>query len=83
MYEDMLDFICLLDSNANSNAVYARFYKNFLFLIARNRQRIKKKFWRSSCFYFRDVMSFWGLGGKVRYRKGSSQRRANTLEVWS
>lgn len=79
----MLNLVRLLYSDANANTVHARFDKNFLILITRNRQGVKENFWGAGGLNLRDVVSFRRLRSEVRDREGGGQRRSNTLEIWS
>ena len=58
MYQYIFNFIRLLDFDADSYAVDARFDEHFLVLIARDRERVQEDFRRAGCFYFWDIVSF-------------------------
>jgi hypothetical protein len=58
----MLDFICLLDFNADSHTVDARLNENSLVLISGDGKGVQQDFWRGLRF---DV-SFRGLRCEVR-----------------
>lgn len=65
VYQDVLDFIRLLDLYADAGAVDARFNKNALIFVTGYNQRVEKDFRRAGSFNFRDIMSFGGLRCKI------------------
>jgi hypothetical protein len=62
----MLDFICLLDFNADSHTVDARLNENSLVLISGDGKGVQQDFWRGLRFDFGDIVSFRGLRCEVR-----------------
>lgn len=81
MYQDVLDFICLLYPDANSDAVDTGLNENFLVLITSNSQGIEEKFWRAGCLDLWNVVSFRGLRCEVGNGERSGQGGPNALEV--
>ena len=56
--QDVLNLVCLLYPDADTNAVDAWLDEDLLILIARNGERIQQHFWRALCFDFGNVVSF-------------------------
>lgn len=57
MHKDVLNFVCLLNLDADPDAVDARLDEDFLVLVPCNRQRIKKHLGRTDGFDFGYIMS--------------------------
>ena len=56
MDQDILDFVRLLDLDANTHAVYAGLDKNLLVLVARNRQGVEEELRGGLGFYLGDIV---------------------------
>ena len=69
----MFNFVGLLYSYANANAIHAGLDEDLFIFIARDRKRIKKHLRRVGCLNFWHVMSFNGLRSKVGDRERGSQ----------
>ncbi len=65
MHQNVFDFVCLLDLDADSNTVYARLDENSFILVSGNNQGIQQDFWGGLRLDFRDIVSFRGLGCEV------------------
>ena len=57
MDQNILDFVCLFDLDADTHAVDAGLDKNFLVLIAGNRQGVEEELRGGLGFYLGDIVS--------------------------
>lgn len=79
--QDVLNFICLLNSDADAHTVYAGLNQDLFILIPRNCEGVEEQFWGALSLDFRDIMPFGGLRGEVRDCKSSGKRGPNALKV--
>lgn len=63
--QDMLNLVCLLDSDADADAVDAGLDEDALVLIAGDGQRVEKNFGRGLGFDLGDIVTFRRLRGEV------------------
>jgi len=61
MNQNMLNLVCLLNLDADSDTVYARFDEYPLVFVSRNSYWVEEDFGRGLRFDFRDIVSFGGL----------------------
>jgi hypothetical protein len=66
----MLDFVCLLDLNADSDTVDARLNQDSLIFVSRYSQRVQQDFRGCLRFNFWHVMTFRCLGCEIREAQG-------------
>ena len=83
VYQDMLNFICLLYSYANTDTVDTGLNEDLLVFIARNSQRIKENFGGAGGFNLWDVVPLGRLGSEVRDRESSGQGGSDALKIGS
>lgn len=81
--QDVFDLVCLLDSNADTDAVDGGLDQDTLVLVAGNGQGVQEDFGRGLSFDLGDIMAFGCLGSEVGQRHGGRQRRPHALQVWS
>lgn len=81
--QDMLDFVCLLNSDAHANTVYTGFDQDFLVFIARNGEGVQEEFRGTGGLDLGDIVSFGGLRSEVRDRKSGGKGRPNALKIWA
>ena len=72
VYEDMLDLVGLLYSDANPHAVDAGLDEDFLVFVARDGERVQEDFWGTGSFNLGDIVPFRGLRCEI----GDGQRRS-------
>lgn len=77
----MLNLVCLLDLDANTDGVDAGLDEDSLVLVSRNRQWGKEDFGRCLGFDLGNIMSLSCLRGEVGQGKRSSQAATHTLQV--
>ena len=82
MDQYVLDLVCLLDLNADSDGVDARLDKDSLVLVSGDGQWGQQHLWRCLGFYFGNIVSFGCLGCEVGQRECSSQATAHALQIW-
>lgn len=58
VHQDIFNFVCLFDLDADPNAVHARLNKNLLIFVSGDSQRVEKNLGRTSGFNLGDVVSF-------------------------
>jgi hypothetical protein len=58
MDQDVLNFVCLLYSDADAHAVDTGLYEDLLILITGNGERVQQHFWGALCFDLGDIVSF-------------------------
>lgn len=81
MYQNILDFIRLLDTNANAHTIHTGLDQDLLALIAGHCERVQEHFGRTGSFDFGNIMSLGGLGCEIRYRKSRRQGGSDALEI--
>lgn len=65
MYQNILDFVGLLDTNADAHTVHTGLDQDPLALIAGHCERVQEHFGRTGGFDFGDIVSLGGLGCEV------------------
>lgn len=73
MHQYVLDLICLLDLDADPDAVHTWFYQNLFVLVPGDGQGVEEDFGAAGGFDFRHVVSFGRLRCEVGEGKGSGQ----------
>ena len=81
--QDVFDLVCLLDPDADADAVDTGLDEDTLVLIAGDGQRVQEDFGRGLGFDLWDIMAFGSLGCEVGQRHGGRQRRPHALQVWA
>jgi len=79
MYQDILNFVGLLDLDTDAHTVYAWLNQDSFVFISGDNKRCKQDFWRGLCFDFRHIVSFGGLRREVGEAQGGCQRGADAL----
>lgn len=81
MYQDILNFVGLLDLDADADGVDARLNQNALVLITRNVEGREQDLGRSLGLNLRDIVSLCCLRSEVGERQGCGQAAAHALQV--
>ena len=81
MDKDLLDFVGLLDFDADADAVDARLDEDTLILVARNGQRGQEDLGRCASLNLGDIVSLSSLGSEVGEAEGGRETAAHSLEV--
>lgn len=79
--KDLLDFVGLLDFDADADAVDARLDEDTLILVARNGQRGQEDLGRCASLNLGDIVSLSSLGSEVGEAEGGRETAAHSLEV--
>lgn len=58
MHKYIFDFVCLLDLDADADAVDTRLDENLFIFISRHCERIQQDFWRAGSFYLGYIVPF-------------------------
>lgn len=69
----MLDLVCLLYSNADSDAVYTGLDQDFLVFVSGDSEGVKENFGGAGGFNLGDIVSFCCLGCEVGERESGGQ----------
>src|SRR5437762_12376626 len=81
VHEDILNFIRLLDTDADADRVDGGFDQDPLVLVARDREWVQEEFRGAGGFNLGDVVTFDGLRGEVAEGEGRSEGSADAGEV--
>ena len=83
MYQYVLNFVGLLDLDADTNRVDAGLDQDTLVLVSRNSQGLEEDFGGCLCLNLGDIVSLSGLRSEVGKRERSGQAAAYALQVRS
>lgn len=81
MDQDVFDFICLLNANADTDTVDTGFDEDLLVLVSRDGEGVENQFRGGLSLDLGYIMTFGGLGSEVRDCKSGGKGGPNTLKI--
>jgi len=81
VYQDILDLVCLLYPDANSDAVDTGLNEDSFVLVTGNSQGVQEKFWRAGCLDLWDIVPLRCLRCEVGNSERSGQGGPDALEI--
>lgn len=81
MAQDLLNLVCLLDSNADSDRVDGALDQNLLLVIAADDYRLEKQLFTTPYFHLWFVVALHHLGGEVLQAEGGLESGSHSIQV--